>query len=238
MLKLYLFTIVCILLVQKNAADDTELTASKDEAKKAFHHLMEAIDKALTEAQTALNKAMDKVHEKATELEGKANVEIDKVLSPLRKKLDDLVSKAKQKGFDVTKCQSYVNHFSNTPDQLAHDLIECINSQVQKAQDNINDALNNAKKIEEDMNSIDAEIDNCGGNKWKKIKCYAKIIEKIAKDTKDAPEKIMADVTNTTLLVANIIPILEDCFTKKIKEAGDNALKDVKDFAVCVAIPF
>lgn len=141
-------------------------------------------------------------------------------------------------GFDVSKCQSYVDHFTNTPDQLVTDLIECINTQVQKAQHYVDDALNNIKKIEEDLNSIDSDIDNCGGNKWHQLKCYAEIVKKIAKVTKEAPQHIIEDVAKATALVSTIVPVLEECFTSKIKQAGKNALSDVKQFAVCVAIPF
>ncbi|KAF7284884.1 uncharacterized protein LOC143194166 [Rhynchophorus ferrugineus] len=238
MYKLYFSIFACALLMHQSLATEGELQSSKDEAKKAFHKLMEAIDKALTEAEAALDKAMEEVQAKATELEGKAVAELDKTLDPLREKLNNLIAEATEKGVDMSKCQSYVDQFTNTPDQLVVDLIECINTQVQKAQSYVDDALNNAKKIEEDMNSIDSDIDNCDGNKWHEIKCYAEIVEKIAKDTKEAPQHIAEDVAKATALVTEIIPILEDCFTSKIKKAGEDALKDVKDFAVCVAIPF
>lgn len=59
---------------------------------------MEAIDKALTEAQHVLNKALNSVKAKATQVEEKAKVQLNKALKPLRKKLYDLVAKAKAKG--------------------------------------------------------------------------------------------------------------------------------------------
>lgn len=72
--------------------------SGKDDAKKAFHQLMAAIDKALTQAQKVLNKAVAQFQAKSAELEAKAKAELDKSLAPLRTKLDDLVAKAKAKG--------------------------------------------------------------------------------------------------------------------------------------------
>ncbi|XP_030757790.1 uncharacterized protein LOC115883569 [Sitophilus oryzae] len=235
MSKFVIILIIGACLVQQNLGG-TQLKSSKDEAKKAFHELMDVIDKALTSAQTALDKAVEEVKAEAAELEGKANSELDKVLEPLRTKLNDLVAEATAKGFDVSTCQSYVDGFSNVPDQLVTDLGECITTQVEKAQGYVNDALTSIKKIEEDLNTIDSDIDNCGGNEFKKIKCYAKIIEEIEKDTKDAPAHIAEDVTKATALVTEIVPILEQCFTDKLKKAGDDATKDVADFAICAAL--
>ncbi|CAG9761387.1 unnamed protein product [Ceutorhynchus assimilis] len=168
--------------------------------------------------------------------QGKASAELDKVLKPLREKLDDLVDKAKAKGFDVAKCQNYVDDFSQTPNTLAQDLIECTNKQISKAQDLVNDALNRSKAIEQDLNTIDADIDNCHGNAWKQAKCYANILERIEKDTKDAPAKILADVTQVTELVTDLLPHLEDCSVEELKHSGEQAAKDVAEFAICAAV--
>ncbi|ENN78370.1 uncharacterized protein LOC109536196 [Dendroctonus ponderosae] len=210
--------------------------SGKDDAKKAFHELMEVIDKALTDAQKTLDKAVEQFQAAAANLEDKAKAELDTTLEPLRKKLDDLVNKAKENGFDISKCQNYIDDFSNTPDNLVNNLVGCINTQVTDAQKAVTDALNQMKQIEEDLNTIDTDIDNCSGSKWTQAKCYAKIIAKIAKDTKDAPEKIVADVGKVTLLISNLIPALEDCFTSKLKKAGTDAAEDVAKFGICAAV--
>ncbi|CAG9761388.1 unnamed protein product [Ceutorhynchus assimilis] len=233
MFKLLAFTVVTLVVLYQPFGAEA---STKDDVKKAFHSLMAEIDRVLTQAQDALNKALDKVKAKATELEGKASAELDKVLKPLREKLDDLVAKAKAKGFDVAKCQNYVDDFSQTPNTLAQDLIECINKQISKAQDLVNDALNRSKAIEQDLNTIDADIDNCHGNAWKQAKCYAKILERIEKDTKDAPAKILADVTQVTELVTDLLPHLEDCSVEELKHSGEQAAKDVAEFAICAAV--
>lgn len=59
---------------------------------------MAAIDKALTQAQEALNKAVEELQSKSAELEDKAKTELDKILEPLRIKLDDLIAQANDKG--------------------------------------------------------------------------------------------------------------------------------------------
>jgi len=210
--------------------------AGKEDVKRIFHQLMDIIDRTLTVAQNSLNKALDKVKEKATDLEGKATKEADKILAPLRKKLDDLINKAKAAGFDITKCQPIIDDFSNIPNTLVHDLANCINSPVKQAQDIANNAFDYLKNIQRELNSIDSEIDNCGGNVIQKAFCYGNIIKKIAKIIKEAPAEIMNHVAKATELITKLIPTLEDCFVNGLKDAGVNATNDVTKFAMCAAV--
>ncbi|XP_050301324.1 uncharacterized protein LOC126739609 [Anthonomus grandis grandis] len=212
------------------------LGSGKDEAKSALEKLLAVIDKALTEAQSTLDKAMTTVNEKVTEVTSSAKGELDKVLEPLQTKLDDLVATATAAGFDVTLCQDYIDKFSNIPNDMVDNLGSCITAQVSKAQSYVDDALNNAKAMETSIASLDTDIDNCSGNAIKKAKCYAKIIEEIAKDTSSAPQHIVEDVAKATALVTEIIPTLETCSINQVKKAGEDAAEDVANFAICAAV--
>ena len=75
-----------------------EVKSTKDEVKKAYHEMLALVDKAINAAQTTLDNAMNTVKSKATELENKANGELDKLLNPLRTKLNGLIAKAKELG--------------------------------------------------------------------------------------------------------------------------------------------
>jgi len=218
---------------------------------------MAAIDKAITQAQEALNKAVEELQSKSAELEGKAKTELDKILKPLRIKLDDLIAQANdkgkttlpqkknkkktknKKGLDVSECQKYVDDFTNTPDNLVHNLLDCFNQQLTQAQGYVNNALDNAKKLEQDLATIDGEIDKCGEKKkWKEAECYAKLVKKIAEDTSKAPQHIVEDVGKMVVLIGNLVPNLEACFMLQVTNGGKDAAKDVVDFALCAALPF
>lgn len=138
----------------------------------------------------------------------------------------------------MAKCKKYLDDFSYTPDQLVHNLLDCFNQQLTQAQSYVNNALDNAKKMERDLNSLDGDIDKCAEKKkWKQAECYAKLTEKIAEDTKSAPQHIIEDAQKTANLVMNLVPNLEACFLQQVKNAEKGATKDVTDFALCAAVP-
>ncbi|XP_060526769.1 uncharacterized protein LOC132702252 [Cylas formicarius] len=231
---LLLVTGVALFLTQVQG--DAALDASKDDVKKAFESMMKAIDKALTQAQSALDKALEQVETKAHDLEDKAKAEIQGAVSKLQEKLDKLVEEAKEKGFDVSACEKYVTEFTNLPDTLVDELVSCATTQVEKAKGYIDDALKNAQQIEQDLAKIDDDIDNCSGNKIKQLKCYAKLLEEIVKDTSSAPQHIVEDVTKATTLVTGILPVLEACATGKVESAGTKAAEIVAEFALCAGL--
>lgn len=136
----------------------------------------------------------------------------------------------------MEKCQKYVTDFSNTPNNFLEKAVKCVTDLVVEARDDVNKALESAKQIEQDLNTIDTDIDNCNGNKWKQAKCFAKIIEKIAKDTKEAPQKIIENAGKVVNLIATFVPRVEACILDKLKGAGKDAAEDVAEFAICAAI--
>lgn len=236
MFKYSVILLVFMAIIQYGYGKNNQYGDTKDDLEKAFHELMDLVDAALTTAEDTLNAALQVVKDEASELEADANSQLDEILDPLRTKLNDLIQKAKDLGIDVTKCQSYVDDFDNIPDKLVTDLGGCITTQVEKAEKYVTDAIDNIKKIEQDLNSIDTEIDDCSGNIFEEVECYAKLAIKIADDTVQVPAKIAADVAAAKALVVGIVPILEACLTGKVSDAGTQAAKDVADFAVCAAL--
>ncbi|XP_066253441.1 uncharacterized protein [Euwallacea similis] len=215
---------------------DDAVQSGKDDVKKALHEMLQKVDAAITTAQDAVNSAFNTVLAKVSELEASANGEIDKVLAPFKKELDDLVEKAKEKGIDITDCEYIVTDFGNIPSNLTSDLENCLNKQVVQAQKYVNDILDNLKKIVEDLDAIDQQIDECSGNVIAKAKCYAKLAETIAEDAVKVPAKIAEDATKTVALITGLLDNLEICAVNELKNAGKDATEDIAEFTLCAAL--
>ncbi|XP_066144386.1 uncharacterized protein [Euwallacea fornicatus] len=208
----------------------------KEDVQKALHEMLQKVDAAITKAQDVVNSAFNTVLEKVSELEKSANVEIDKVLAPFRKELDDLIAKAEEKGIDISGCEYIVTDFGNIPSNLTSDLENCLNKQVVQAQNYVNDILNNMKKIVEDLDTINQQIDDCSGNVFSQAKCYAKLLATIAEDAVTIPAKIAEDATKTVALITGLLENLEICAINELKDAGKDAAKDIAEFTLCAAL--
>lgn len=70
----------------------------KADAKKAFEKLVKVVDKSVAEGEKVINKSVAAFDSVADNSEARAKVELDKLLLPLQKQLDELVKKAGNKG--------------------------------------------------------------------------------------------------------------------------------------------
>lgn len=233
MFKYTLLAVICVTVFYHQSLGNQMVESTKDDVIKAFYEFIVIKE---TQAQDALNKAAEAVKAKAVELETLAKGQLEKILDPLRNKLNNLMIKAKVEGIDISKCQPYVDKLSHTPDDVTHNLIDCSSQQMEKARNYVNDALNNIRKIEQIVKSY-PEIEKCDGSNWKQAVCYAKLLEKIIVDSEEATLHIAEDIAKVTALIAATVPTLEACFATQLTKAGIDATKFVIDFAVCAADP-
>ncbi|KAJ8937476.1 hypothetical protein NQ314_011865, partial [Rhamnusium bicolor] len=228
-----------VVIVQVHAVepqDDIErlLLEPRNKADDLLKKLRAVVDKALVDAQKALDDAKNKVNEVADKVQNAAKEKMQGLQNEFRAELDKLKDKAKKAGVNIDDClKENEDRLVNLPNQLSNDMVHCVSDKINEGISYAQDALNQVKKVVEEIENIKSSIKKCGHG-IKSIKCLAKLALRIEKDITTLPTKIQADVAATVLLISKLKEQVQKCASSKVDKCEKDGKEILETIGLCV----